>query len=213
MKSFLWQAKPWQAFKTFAIIFSFTINLVTLLILFLIAPLILPIVNDIAKPIVGGLSDSFAEMGEANIVRIIPVDDTIPVVFTLPLQTDTEVILTDAVPLAVNARFMLPGGGGTINGTVNIELPKGLSLPVALDLQVPVSQTVPVNLDVAVNIPLNETDLGVPFDRLQMLFGPLDVFLDGLPEDSEQARQRIQQGLTGASQTTTEPTDAEVAND
>jgi hypothetical protein len=211
MKQFLWQAKPWQAFKTFAIIFSFTVNLILLLVLLIAAPLILPIVDDIAKPIVGGLSESFTEMGEANIIRTIQVEDTIPVVFTLPLQTDTEVVLTDAVPLAVNARFVLPGGGGTINGVVNIELPRGLSLPVSLDLQVPVSQTVPVNLEVAVDIPLNETDLGTPFDRLQMLFGPLDRFLDGLPSDNEDFFQRVQGSL--GSNKPTNAAGAEVAND
>ena len=211
MKQFLWQAKPWQAFKTFAIIFSFTVNLILLLVLLIAAPLILPIVDDIAKPIVGGLSESFTEMGEANIVRTIQVEDSIPVVFILPLQTDTEVVLTDAVPLAVNARFVLPGGGGTINGVVNIELPRGLSLPVALDLQVPVSQTVPVNLEVMVDIPLNETDLGTPFDRLQALFGPLDRFLGGLPADNEDLFQRVQ-GSLGSGQPAN-AAGAEVAND
>jgi len=195
MKQFLWQAKPWQAFKSFAIIFSFTVNLVLLIGLILIAPLILPLVNQVAQPLVGGLSQSFAEMGEASIVRTIGVEDTIPVVFTLPLQTETEVVLTEAVPLSVNARFVLPGGGGAINGTVNIELPPGLILPVALDLQVPVNQTVPVNLDVAVDIPLHETELGVPFSRLQALFGPLDRFLVGLPADNEDLFRRVQEGL------------------
>jgi hypothetical protein len=211
MKQFLWQAKPWQAFKTFAIIFSFTVNLILLLVLLIAAPLILPIVDDIAKPIVGGLNQSFAEMGAANIERTIQVEDTIPVVFVLPLQTNTDVILTDAVPLAVNARFILPGGGGAINGTVNIELPRGLSLPVALDLSVPVSQTVPVNLNVAVDIPLNETDLGAPFDRLQLLFGPLDSFLDGLPSDNEDLFQRVQGNL--GSRPPAAPPDLEVADD
>ena len=87
MRKYLWEGTPWQAFKNFAIIFSFIVNIITILVLLIAAPLIIPIVNDIAEPIVGGLNDSFVDMGEAHIVQTIQVQDTIPVVFTLHLST------------------------------------------------------------------------------------------------------------------------------
>ncbi|MBK9050693.1 MAG: hypothetical protein IPL78_07200 [Chloroflexi bacterium] len=167
MRKFVWEGTPWQAFKNFAILFSFVVNIITVIVLLIAAPLIIPIVNDIAEPIVGGLNDSFVDMGEAHIVQTIEVNDTIPVVFTLPLSTTTNVRLTAPVPIRAQTTFNLPDGGGTINGIVSLTLAEGLELPVALNLIVPVSQTVPVNLAVAVDIPLAETELGVHFRDLQ----------------------------------------------
>lgn len=192
MNKHLWDGKPWQAFKTFAIIFSFVMNLVLLLVLFAAAPLILPIVNDVVNPIVGGLNDSFVDMNEATIRRTIPVSDTIPVVMTVPLQTDTNVRVVEAVPLEnVPAQFRLPNGGGMINGTVSLNLPEGLVLPVALDLQVPISETLPVQMDVEAVIPLNETELGSPFSQLQGIFSPLNDLLERLPNSAEELEERL----------------------
>lgn len=191
MRTVWWQGKPWQAFKTFAIIFSFIVNFVLILVLLIAAPLIIPIVSEIANPLVGGLTESFVEMGEASIVQTIQVDDTIPIQFTLPLDQQTDVVLAAPVPVSVAAQFVLPNGGGTINGNVNLQLPEGLVLPVQLKLDVPVSQTIPVQLAVPVNIPLEETELGTPFNRLQALFIPLDGLLSGLPESNEDLVARV----------------------
>lgn len=191
MKSWLWSGKPWQAFKTFAILFSFTINFILIIVLLLAAPLILPIVGQIAVPIVGGLNQSFVDMGEARIVRVIKVDDTIPISFVLPLNTETNVRITQPVPLSVPATMVLPAGGGVINGTVSLSLPAGTTLPVALNLEVPVDQEIPVQLDVAVDIPLNETELGQPFGDLQAIFTPLDDLLTDLPNSNEELFNRL----------------------
>lgn len=192
MDNRFWDGKPWQAFKSFAIIFSFVMNLVLLIVLLAAAPLILPIVNDVAKPIVGGLNESFVDMNQATITRTIPVSDTIPVVLTVPLQTGTNVEVTESVPLeGVPAQFVLPDGGGAINGTVSLNLPQGLVLPVALDLQVPISETLPVQMDVQAVIPLEETELGGPFGRLQGIFAPLNDLLERLPDDGGELRERL----------------------
>lgn len=191
-RGWLWDSKPWQAFKTFAIIFSFAINIVVLILLLAILPLILPIVDTIAKPLVGGLSDSFVDMSEATISRTIAVDDEIDIAFTLPLETETVVRVTEDVPLnAIPARFELPGGGGQINGWVTLDLPANLELPVQLGLEVPVEQTIPVNLAVAVDIPLSETELGKPFNTLVGLFAPLDQAIENLPDSNEDLVNRL----------------------
>ncbi len=191
MNKYLRDGKPWQAFKTFAIIFSFVTNLVLIIVLLVASPLIIPIVNDIAKPIVGGLNESFEDMNAATIRRTIDVSDTIPVVLTVPLSTTTTVVVVDAVELDVPATFTFPDGGGQINGQVNLELPVNLQLPVQLDLDVPINEQLPVQLAVEAVIPLNETDLGAPFSQLQGLFSPLDALLNGLPATNAELFDRI----------------------
>lgn len=191
MSEWFWSGKPWQAFKNFAILFSFTMNLILLIILLISAPLIIPIVSRIAAPLVSGLNQSFVEMGEANIVRTIEVHDDIPISFELPVSAETDVLVTESVPMALPTSFVLPAGGGTINGTVFFELPEGMLLPVQFDIVVPVDQTVPVNLAVDVDIPLAETELGPPFEDLQALFAPLDHFLSNLPASNRELYQRL----------------------
>ncbi|MDT8306498.1 MAG: hypothetical protein RRC07_11220 [Anaerolineae bacterium] len=190
---YLWQARPWQAFKSFAIIFSFVVNLILIVVLFLTLPLILPAVDNVAGPIVSGLSDSFDEMGNARIVQTIEIDEQIPIELSIPLAATTSVVLSEPVPLAVPATFNLPGGGGTINGTVSLQLPAGMELPVNLAMTVPVSDTIPVQMHVAVDIPLQETDLGPPFNTLQQLFNPLDTMLERLPANNRELMDRITQ--------------------
>ncbi|MCA9917759.1 MAG: hypothetical protein KC445_07400 [Anaerolineales bacterium] len=191
--NWVWSGKPWQAFKTFAIIFSFVVNFVLLIVLLIAAPLILPIVDSVAEPLVGGLTDSFVDMSNATISQTISLDTEMPINFTLPLQKETDVVLTDAVPVTIPAQFTLPGGGGQINGSVNLELPAGLELPVALDLEVEVDQTIPVKMDVPVQIPLQETDLGEPFNVLRGLFQPLDRLIKGLPSSNDELMNRVTQ--------------------
>lgn len=198
-KNWLWTGKPWQAFKTFAIFFSFFMNLILLVVLLVATPLIIPIVADVAAPLVGGLNRSFVDMNAASIERTIQVDDNLDIAFSLPLETTTNVVVMQDVALeGVPAQFVFPGGGGAINGRVYLSLPEGLMLPVQLDLDVPVNQTIPVELAVDVDIPLNETDLGDPFNRLQSLFGPLDSLLRGLPASNDELFQRITQRATNA---------------
>ena len=152
MRKWIWQGRPWQAFKSFAILFSFTMNLVLLIALLLAVPHILPVVGQVAVPLVGGLSESFEQMGAARIERTIVVADSVPVQFDVPLNTTSVVTLAEPVPITVPASFVLPAGGGTINGTVALELPAGTNLPINLDLTVPVR--IPfINLDVAADIP------------------------------------------------------------
>jgi hypothetical protein len=176
----------WSAFKNVALLFSFIVNLTLLITVLVLLTLIFQIKNGIAQPLIDGLHSSFVGLDEATIDRIIPVRDEIPIAFTLPLEQNTNVVLTQPVPLSVNATFDLPGGGGRINGVVAINLPQGLQLPVALDLDVPVETTVPVSLDVRAVIPLRETQLHDAFDNLRGLLEPFVRALDNLPGNAEE---------------------------
>ena len=102
----------WYSFKTVAIIISFVLNLVFLVVMGLVLMELFTIKNGIAEPLVDGLHSSFVGLDEAVILRTIEVEDEIPVVFDLPLNQQTNVVLTEDVPLAANATFTLPGGGG-----------------------------------------------------------------------------------------------------
>jgi hypothetical protein len=161
MNEWLWNGKPWQAFKNFAIVFSFVLNLVFLVLIILGARYIIPVTNEVAEPVVS------------------------------PVQTDTVATILEPVPMTIPTQFVLPGGGGYINGSVSLSLPAGTALPVKLDVVVPVSQTVPIAMEVAVDIPLSETELSQPFGDLRQLFAPLDYFLTNLPSSNAEAYERL----------------------
>jgi hypothetical protein len=191
MKEWLWSGKPWQAFKNFAIIFSFVLNMIFLVLLVLGALYIIPVMNDVAEPVVSGLNDSFEEMENAHITQLISIDNQIPVVFDLPVQTATTATILEPVPMSIPTQFVLPGGGGYINGNVSFSLPAGTQLPVQLDVVVPVSQTVPIAMEVPVDIPLSATELSQPFGDLRRLFAPLDILLTNLPSTNAEAYDRL----------------------
>lgn len=190
MKEWIWSGKPWQAFKNFALLMSFALNILFIVILIAAATMIIPSIKEIAEPMVSGVNNSFAEINDAHIVRTIQVEDSVPIKFELPVSTITEVTLVEPVPMSVPTNFVLPGGGGTINGTVFFELPTGTVLPVQLDVLVPVDQVVPVELSVDVDIPIEETELDAPFGELQAIFGPLGEVLSGLPENNREVYRR-----------------------
>lgn len=197
MRKFFWQNQPWQAFKNFAILFSFIVNFILILVLGVVAILLFPFLSNMVTPLVGGLDESFAEMNEASIVQTIDVVDEIPVTFTLPLEQETDVVLAAPVALNVPATFVLPAGGGVINGNVNITLPENTVLPVKLALNVPVDEMIPIKLAVDVAIPLDQTELSTPFARLVELFGPLTGFLEGLPQDNDEFLTRVNNSISG----------------
>jgi len=180
------RAKFWNAFKNFAIIFSFIVNFVLILVLLFSPGPIFTIKAQVAEPLLVDLDSAFAALGETNIQTTINIEDTMPVVFTLPLAQNTDVVLTEAVPLKAPATFSLPGGGGEINGDVHLDLPVGMALPVNLNMRVPVSTTIPVIMEVEVNIPLAEAGMGPAIDQLRMVFSPITGFLQSLPNSVQE---------------------------
>ncbi len=200
----------WNAFKNFAVLFSFVVNLVLVIVLLVLVILIFQIKNGIAEPLIDGLHASFVGLDQATIDRIIPVRETIPVQFTLPLDQDTIVVLTAPVPLQVAATFDLPGGGGTINGIVNIQLPRGLQLPVSLNLDVPVDTMLPVSLDVRAVIPIEETQIGDAVVNLRELLDPFVRALDNLPSNADEGWAYLGDLISGNAPYLLTPTEGSV---
>jgi hypothetical protein len=173
----------WNSFKTVATLFSFVMNLVSLIVLLILLMQIFKLKNGLAEPLIDGLHRDFVGMDEAVITQTSQANGTVPVRFDLPLNQATNVILTQDVPIAASATFTLPGGGGVINGRVDIVLPKDLILPVQLNMTVPVDTAIPITLPVDIQIPLKETQLHAPLADLRDMLNPYVRVLDNLPND------------------------------
>lgn len=183
----------WEAFKNIAILFSFAVNLILVIVMMGALMFIFDIKKGIAEPLLGGLYNGFVQMDEARITATIPVNTTIPVNdkvtadFNLPLQQTTNVVLAEDT-LIIGATVDINGGILQLNNApTNIRLPKGTVLPIILDLNVPVKQDIPINLNipvsipVVVDIPLTQTELHQPFTDLRDLFAPYYLLVKGLP--------------------------------
>ncbi len=173
----------WQGFINVAVLISFVMNFILLIVLIVLVIFIFDIKRGFVQPLVDGLHSSFVGLDESTIITTIKVNDTVPVKLNIHLQANTSVILTDNVPVRANASFNLPGGGGTINGAVSIVLPTGLKLPVSLDLMVPVDDKLPIALNVPVNIRVKDTQLHDAVDQLRSLLDPYVRLLGNLPNN------------------------------
>jgi hypothetical protein len=203
----------WNAFRDIAIIFSFVVNfvLVVLLIVLTLPALrtAFALKTGMVEPLLYDLDEAFVGLGEATIDTTVEIDESIPIQFDLPLdqslpidfqlpiEQPTVVVLTAPVPLNLPARFNLPGGGGVINGTVSLSLPTGMLMPIRLSMVVPVSQTVPVRMNVPVSetipiqmavpvhIGLGEAGLDPAVQELRAVFQPLREQIEALPDEME----------------------------
>ena len=205
------KSRFWKAFKNFAIIFSFAVNFVlVMVVLVLTVPGLsaaLALKSGFVEPMLNDLDEAFVGLGEAEIDTTIAIDQQTPISFTLPLseplaidfplhiQQNTTVVLQESVPLDnLSAQFNLPGGGGLINGQVSLNLPPGTALPIRLDMTVPVRATIPVvmevpvdervaiSMDVPVEIPLGEAGLDPAVQELREVFDPLRNQIERLPD-------------------------------
>jgi hypothetical protein len=117
-------------------------------------------------------------MDNASIDTTITVNSDVQLNFNLPIQQNTDVVLTQNVPIP-GARVSINSELLTINNApANVTLPAGTNLPIALNMNVPVVMTVPVSLQVPVNIPLSQTRLHEPFRGLQQTVGSLYCAFD-----------------------------------
>lgn len=176
----------WSAFKNFAIIFSFAVNFVLVLVLLLSPGPLFMAKNQVAEPLLVDLDSAFAALGDTVITSTIGITDTMAVVFDLQLAQNTNVILTKPVPIQAPASFIWPAGGGAIHGTVQLVLPEGLALPVALNLIVPVNTTVPVVMSVPVEIPLAKAGMEDAINQLRAVFRPMTGILQSLPDTPQE---------------------------
>jgi hypothetical protein len=188
-RRFFWQGKLKPAFWTVACVISLAVNIVLFVVLILLGSQIFAIKAVVEDQLIGGLYDNFVQMDQAHIITTILVSDTIqvkdsmPVVFTLPLEQETQVVLTRDAEIRRATVFL---NGAPV--PTDIILKKGTKLDIYLDMDVPVDQvvpvelTVPVQLTVPVDIPLDQTELHQPFVGLQEVLLPYKELLAQLPD-------------------------------
>jgi hypothetical protein len=178
--------RVWNAFKNVAIIFSFVVNFVLVLILLLSPGPIFQAKTQIAEPLLTDMDQAFAGLGDTDIISTVNIAESPLIKFDLPIRQNIAVTLTDQVPLQVPATFFLPGGGGSINGTVYLKLPVGMRLPIDLQMTVPVSENVPITMTVPVTINLNDAGLEPAIIELRNVFQPINATLQGLPDSPQE---------------------------
>lgn len=206
----------WGAFRNIAIVFSFVVNFVMVVALLVLAVpglrAAFALKVGLVEPLLSNLDAAFVGLGDSTIRTTIPIDQPtrirfdlpldqqLPIDFPLSIEQDTVVTLNAPVPLTLPATFNLPGGGGSINGTVSLSLPPGTRLPIHLSMIVPVSATIPVRMtvpvdqdvpiqmDVPVSIRLGESGLDPAVEQLRAVFRPLQAQLDKLPDGIEFGR-------------------------
>lgn len=182
----------WNAFKDIAILFSFIVNIVLVIVLLILATQLMTIKKGVVEPLVYGLDRSFASLGEATINTTIPIRQQLavkfdlPVKFTLPLNQNTTV--TTLTPTRISTQVKLSMGQfGNINAPVSLDLPAGTPLQVRLAMDIPVSttvsvnQTVPVSFDQPVTIKLGQAGLSPVVTQLRNVVRPYVVMMQALP--------------------------------
>jgi hypothetical protein len=169
------------AFWTVSSLLSITVNVVMLIVVIALVrelAAVRTIQVKVVDEVLGGLHRNFVEMDMAHIVTTIDVSAEVPVVFDLPVVTNTTVVLTEDVQIT-GARVTLNTGGlNILSAPTNIILPAGTSLPIALNITVPVQTSIPISLTVPVDIPLANTDLHKPFVGLKDVIKPYHCMLD-----------------------------------
>lgn len=160
----------WDAFRNVAIVFSFCFNLLTLCVIIVLLDLLAwqspQIHQQVIRPKIREVQEDLDNLLSAPINLTVPISETIPVEFTLPVHARTTVTTLRPVPVSTSASFVLPGGGGSIRGSVSLVLPSGMRLPVELYMEVPVSQTIFIQMEVPVSVELKDTELGAVIQRI-----------------------------------------------
>ena len=166
-------------FWTIASVISMLVNVGVVITLILVVQVLggtkaaLSFAQSQANGLLGGLHENFVKMDAASIKTTIHVEKDIPVQFTLNVSGNTNVTLSQDVSISGALVTVNTGGLNINNARANIVLPAGTILPIFIEnLVVPVDKTVPAILDVPVNIPLNQTELHVPFVGLQKVVEP-----------------------------------------
>lgn len=175
-------------FWTVAAIVSLVLDVILIAIILILGRQLSNLRMIVAKDLASGLYTNFAKMDQAhilttvNVATTVQVQDQIPVVFNLPLNEKTNVVLTE--PTSINSATII------LNGAIvptSLTLPGGTSLRIDMDMVIPVSTTVPIALDVPVNvvvpvdIPVNQTELHESIVGLQSVFAPESEILINTP--------------------------------
>jgi hypothetical protein len=163
------------------IITSFVMNMILLVVLMFLMGFVFSWRNTLlgtttgvqsfARDNVAELRDVVDQLEAATIKTTIPLSQPLSLQgkgVVVPVDQETEVILTQPVPLTLSGADIDLGAGNRLRAqAINLTLPEGTPLRIALRMNIPLDAvTIPVVLNVPVEIPLKETELGPQFQRL-----------------------------------------------
>lgn len=192
----------WRAFANIAILFSFIVNFVLVLVLILAVGPLLQLKTHLLEPLLDNLDRAFLGLGETTIQVTVPVSQSIPIQFDLPL--DQPLALDFELPINQDTVVVLLQDTAIPNTTVylnnvpvrtTVVLPAGTPLPVRLNMvvpvqktipvrmTVPVNQTVPIRMDIPVAIRLGPAGLDPAVQRLRDVFKPVRALIASLPDE------------------------------
>ena len=197
----------WNSFKTVALLLSFVLNMASLILVLLLLMQVFQLKNGIVEPLLDGTHRSIAGLDAAVLEGSGTASGDVSLAFDLAVRQTTSLVLTEEVPLAANAAFTLPGGGGVINGRVDIVLPRSLVLPVRLDLSVPVSTRFAVELPADVRINVRESELHPPLQAWRDLLTPYVRVLDNSPRAWGEMPDFVRDALRGEGVNLVAPTE------
>lgn len=168
----------------FMIYTSFLMNVILIGVLLFLGLQLFVLKKGLAplKPTISKLTNTIDGLQNATIKAQIPLNEQLPIKLDVPVSQNTNVRVTQAVPLEVPADITLPGVG-YLKANVALNLPEGLELPVYLNMTIPLESSVPVSLTVPVSIPLKDTELGPQFRNLGELVQPLADLVNGAPTE------------------------------
>ena len=171
------RTKARYAYWDVAAAISLIVNALLLALLLITAGQVKQLKQTISTGLLGGLYRNFVDMDRASISTTINVNAQVPLNFTLPVQENTTVVLTQSVTIP-NAYVVINTQTLNISAPARVTLPSGTNLPIALNLGIPVQVSIPISLQVPVNIPLANTGLHGPFTGLQSAIRPYYCMLE-----------------------------------
>ena len=184
LQKVVYQGKFRPAFWTVACIFSLFVNIILIGLLIAFGRNFFALKAVIADSLLADTANNLALMDQAHIVMTVPVEttvrlqDTLPVVFDLPINENTQISLSEASTIN-GARIYL----NNTAVTTDLTLPAGTPLDANLSMSIPVSTTVPVDivvpvtLKIPVDIAIDQTDLHQSIVGLQETIKPYQTVL------------------------------------
>jgi hypothetical protein len=164
------------------IITSFIMNAVLLLVVLLLVGFVFQwrdqlfgttmAAQGFARDNVAELRSVVDGLAAATIETTIPLDTvTIPLTLNVPVDQQTVVTLVEPVPITLaNADIDLGNGNRLRANAINLTLPQGTPLNIRLNMTIPIQQDLPLKdkgVTVPVSIPLKDTELNEPFQKLR----------------------------------------------
>jgi hypothetical protein len=157
-------------FYRIAIIFSFVVSLVLVLIVIALPFVLRPILGNVVNEL-NGLENAVIET-TVNVDQAMPVRDVvIQVLQPITVSTTSEAQIDAAYVV------MYLGNGSQVAGTTYITIPPSTDLPIDFQNNIVMSSTIPVRLNIPVSIPLKDTQVGAFAANLKGMLAPITSLL------------------------------------